>query len=174
MQEVVMKARDVMTWGVISVETDASVERAAQLMLQNRISGLPVVDSQGALVGVVTEGDFLRRREIGTKKRRPRWLEFLIGPGRLANEYVHAAGRQVSEIMTPDPYTVSPETGQSPAAILLQNITGSRFAHVPYRGNALALQDLLAGRIDFYFADMSALPQVQAGTLRSLRGNDCR
>jgi len=105
-----MKARDVMTWGVISVEADASVERAARLMLQNRVSGLPVVDSQGAMVGMVTEADFLRRSEIGTKRRRPRWLEFLIGPGRLATEYVHAAGRQVSEIMTPDPYTVTPET----------------------------------------------------------------
>ena len=102
-----MKARDVMTWGVISVEADASVERAARLMLQNRVSGLPVVDSQGAMVGMVTEADFLRRSEI---RRRPRWLEFLIGPGRLAAEYVHAAGRKVSEIMTPDPYTVTPET----------------------------------------------------------------
>jgi tripartite-type tricarboxylate transporter receptor subunit TctC len=54
------------------------------------------------------------------------------------------------------------------AGILLQNITGTRFAQVPYRGNALALQDLLAGRIDFYFADMSALPQVQAGTIKAL------
>jgi CBS domain-containing protein len=102
-----MKARDVMTWGVISVEADASVERAARLMLQNKVSGLPVVDSQGTMVGMVTEADFLRRSEI---RRRPRWLEFLIGPGRLAAEYVHAAARKVSEIMTPDPYTVTPET----------------------------------------------------------------
>jgi CBS domain-containing protein len=105
-----MKTRDVMTWGVISVEADAAVERAARLMLENRVSGLPVVDASGALVGVVTEGDFLRRSEIGTKKRRPRWLEFLVGPGKLATEYVRAAGRKVSEIMTPDPHTVTPET----------------------------------------------------------------
>jgi CBS domain-containing protein len=105
-----MKARDAMTWGVISVEAEAPVERATQLMLQNRISGLPVLDSKGALVGMVTEGDFLRRSEIGTAKRRPRWLEFLIGPGRLATEYVHAAGRNVGEIMTPAPCTVTPET----------------------------------------------------------------
>jgi CBS domain-containing protein len=110
MQEFIMKARDVMTWGVISVEEGASVERAARLMLQNKVSGLPVVDAKGALVGIVTEGDFLRRTEIGTKRRRPRWLEFLIGPGRLATEYVHAAGRTVNEIMTPGPYAVTPET----------------------------------------------------------------
>jgi CBS domain-containing protein len=103
----IMKAHDVMTWGVISVQSNASVMRAVQLMLQNKISGLPVVDDKGSLVGMVTEGDFLRRGELGTQRRRPRWLEFLVGPGRLAEEYVHACGRKVDEIMTPDPYTVS-------------------------------------------------------------------
>jgi len=105
-----MKARDVMTWGIISVEPDASVERAALLMLQNEISGLPVVDPKGNLVGIVTEGDFLRRGEIGTQRRRPRWLEFVIGPGRLATEYVRTSGRKVSEIMTPNPHTLTPDT----------------------------------------------------------------
>ena len=70
-------------------------------MLQNRISGLPVVDEKGELVGVVTEGDFLRRREIGTERQRPKWLEFVLGPGKLAEEYVHTSGRKVEEIMTP-------------------------------------------------------------------------
>lgn len=105
-----MKAHDVMTWGVISVESSASVMRAVQLMLQNRISGLPVVDDKGVLIGIVTEGDFLRRGELGTQRHRPRWLEFLVGPGRLADEYVHACGRKVDEIMTPDPYTISADT----------------------------------------------------------------
>ena len=105
-----MKAHDVMTWGVISVQSNASVMRAVQLMLQNKISGLPVVDDKGSLVGMVTEGDFLRRGELGTQRHRPRWLEFLVGPGRLADEYVHACGRKVDEIMTPDPYTVSVDT----------------------------------------------------------------
>ena len=72
-------------------------------MLQNRISGLPVVDAKGELVGIVTEGDFLRRRELGTERRRPKWLEFVLGPGRLAQEYVQTSGRKVAEIMTPDP-----------------------------------------------------------------------
>src|SRR6516164_8191278 len=72
-------------------------------MLRNRVSGLPVVDAQGQLVGMVTEGDFLRRSEIGTQRRRPKWLEFIVGPGRLAQDYVHASGRKVEEIMTPQP-----------------------------------------------------------------------
>ena len=89
-----MKTRDVMTPRVTSIEADAPVMRAVQLMLQNRISGLPVVGPKGELVGMVTEGDFLRRGEIGTQRHRSRWLEFLIGPGRLAAEYVHARGRK--------------------------------------------------------------------------------
>jgi len=101
-----MQVRDVMTRGVISVEPEESILIAARLMLQHRVSGLPVVDGKGALVGIVTEGDFLRRGEIGTARRRPKWLEFIVGPGRLAEEYVHSSGRKVAEIMTPNPYTV--------------------------------------------------------------------
>ena len=125
-----MKVSDVMTWGVVSVEADASVERAARLMLQNKISGLPVVDAKGSLVGVVTEGDFLRRGEIGTQRRRPRWLELVIGPGRLATEYVHAAGRKVSEIMTPDPLTVTPDTPLDDVVDLMERRRIKRLAVV--------------------------------------------
>ncbi|MFZ2066056.1 MAG: CBS domain-containing protein [Xanthobacteraceae bacterium] len=102
-----MQVRDVMTRNVISVKADESILSAARLMLQNRISGLPVLDASGALVGVVTEGDFLRRGELGTTKRRPRWVEFLLGPGKLAEEYVHQSGRKVFDVMTRDPRTVS-------------------------------------------------------------------
>lgn len=105
-----MKAHDVMTWGAITVEPDALVSRAVRLMLQNKISGLPVVDANGRLVGIVTEGDFLRRGELGTQRRRPRWLEFLLGPGRLAAEYVQSSGQKVEEIMTPELHTITPET----------------------------------------------------------------
>jgi CBS domain-containing protein len=101
-----MQVKDVMTRNVISVQNDDQVVKAARLMLQNRISGLPVLDKNGELVGIVTEGDFLRRSEIGTQRRRPKWLEFIVGPGKLAQDYVHASGRKVEEIMTPDPCVV--------------------------------------------------------------------
>jgi CBS domain-containing protein len=105
-----MKAADIMTREVVSVPAGASVVQAARLMLQRRISGLPVTDGAGNLLGIVTEGDFLRRAEIGTQLHRPRWLEFLIGPGRLATEYVRACGRKVDEIMTSDLHTVTEDT----------------------------------------------------------------
>lgn len=102
-----MKAEDVMTRDVISIDPDATVLQAARLMLEHRISGLPVIDAKGQLVGVLSEGDFLRRRETNTEKRRSRWLEFLMGPGRIAAEYTHSHGCKVSEAMTRNPQTVS-------------------------------------------------------------------
>src|SRR5687768_16953158 len=101
-----MKAREVMTAEVIAVRPDDSVLDAARLMLEKKISGVLVMDG-GALVGVLTQGDLLRRSEVGTVKRRSRWMEFLIGSGALAQEYVHASARRVDEIMTNEVLTVS-------------------------------------------------------------------
>jgi CBS domain-containing protein len=95
-----------MTPKVICIDADEPVLKAARLMLQNRISGLPVLDKEGELVGIVTEGDFLRRGELGTQRQRPKWLEFILGPGKLAEEYVQTWGGKVREIMTPDPWTI--------------------------------------------------------------------
>jgi CBS domain-containing protein len=102
-----MQAKDVMTTPVLSVEPNATILQAIRTMLQRRISGLPVIDKDGHLVGMVTEGDFLRRVETGTQRQRPRWLEFVIGPGRLADEYTRSHSRRVSEVMTSDPITVA-------------------------------------------------------------------
>ena len=107
---IVMKVRDVMTSPVISIEPESPVLEAVHIMLQRHISGLPVVDKEGHLVGIMTEGDLLRRVETGTQHRRPRWLEYLVGPGRLADEYTRSHGRKVNEIMTADPLTVTEDT----------------------------------------------------------------
>jgi CBS domain-containing protein len=116
-----MKVRDIMSPRVISIAPDAGVLEAIRLMLQNRISGLPVIDSTGALVGVVTEGDFLRRSETGTERRRPRWLEFLVGPGRLADEYVHTHSRNIKDVMTAEPITITEDAGLDEAVELMES-----------------------------------------------------
>lgn len=105
-----MRAHQIMTWEVITVGPDASIVEAAELMLDHHISGLPVLDGGGKLIGIVSEGDFLRRSEIGTQRRRPRWLQFFVGPGREADEFVHQSGRKVGEIMTRDPITIDEDT----------------------------------------------------------------
>src|SRR6204780_5922355 len=102
-----MRAHQIMTWQVITVAADAPVVDAANIMLDRHISGLPVVDQAGKLVGIVSQGDFIRRAEIGTQRKRGRWLKFLVGPGRAASDFVHERGRKVGEIMTPDPCTVT-------------------------------------------------------------------
>ena len=101
-----MKASEIMARNVITIGADASVNEAVRLMLQNKISGIPVVNATGELVGIVTEGDFLRRAETGTETQRPRWLQVLMGTGKLADEYVRSHGRKVSAIMTGEVVTI--------------------------------------------------------------------
>ncbi|HKY85988.1 MAG TPA: CBS domain-containing protein [Pseudorhodoplanes sp.] len=111
-----MQARDLMVEGpnVVTVQADDSIYAAIRLMLKKGISGLPVVETgpldTRKLVGMVTEGDFLRRRETKTLGRLPRWLEFLAGPGKLAEEYVRASSRKIGDIMTTPVITVTEET----------------------------------------------------------------
>ena len=105
-----MKASDIMTSKPVSIRPDSSVMEAIRLMLQRRFSGIPVTDAAGTVVGIVTEGDLLRRAETGTQRRRPRWIEFLIGPGRLASEYAQACGHKVHEVMTTPVQTIPEDT----------------------------------------------------------------
>ncbi len=105
-----MRAHQIMTRNVITVTPETSIVDAASVMMQNHLSGLPVVDGTGHLVGIVSEGDFLRRFEIGTQRRRPNWLQFFVGPGREATEFVQERGRKVGEVMTRSPLTVTEET----------------------------------------------------------------
>jgi CBS domain-containing protein len=101
-----MIASDIMTREVKTIGPDATIAEAIAILLGARISGLPVVDSLGQLVGVVSEGDFLHRAELGVTKRKPRWIEFLLGPGDTAESYVLSHGRKVNEVMTQDVATV--------------------------------------------------------------------
>ena len=115
-----MRAGEIMTRRVVSVAPDESITHAVRLMLQNRISGLPVTDKAGKLVGILTEGDFLRRSELGTQHKGPRWLEFLLGPGKIASEYVRASGRKVSEIMTREPKTITEDASLDQVVQLME------------------------------------------------------
>jgi len=102
-----MRAHQIMTRQVITIAVHAPIVDAANIMLDKHVSGLPVVDEAGKLVGIVSQGDFIRRVEIGTQRKRGRWLKFLVGPGRAASDFVRERGRKVGEIMTSDPCTVT-------------------------------------------------------------------
>jgi len=105
-----MRAHQIMTRPVITVTPETAVVDAANTMLQKHVSGLPVVDAKGKLVGIVSEGDFIRRSEIGTQRKRGKFLKFILGPGKAATDFVHEHGRKVAEIMTAEPLTITEDT----------------------------------------------------------------
>lgn len=160
-----MKVREVMTQGVISVEPGDTVARAIRLMLQKHVSGLPVIDAAGRLVGIVTEGDFLHRIETGTQRRRPRWLELLAGPGPMADEYVHSHGRKISEVMTTDLVTVDEETSLQAAVSLMEKrrvkrlpvVRGDKVVGIVSRANLLHALVSRAGEIKPGSADDTSI-----------------
>lgn len=130
-----MRARQIMTRQVITIDPEASIVEAADTMLQYHIGGLPVVDTAGKLVGIVSEGDFIRRAEIGTQRKRGRWLQLLVGKGKTASEYVRERGRKVKEIMTPDPVTVAEDTPLEDIVRIIERHNVKRLPVV--RGNQL-------------------------------------
>jgi CBS domain-containing protein len=115
-----MKAADVMTREPIRITSQTTIVEAAQLMLQHRVSGLPVTDAAGAVVGIVTEGDLMRRAEIATDRHRSSWRAFLVGPGRLAGDYVGAHASKVGGVMTLDVAVVTPSDDLAAVVSLME------------------------------------------------------
>ena len=115
-----MRAHQIMTRSVATVAPDATIVDAANIMLGRHISGLPVVDASGKLVGIVSEGDFIRRTEIGTGRRRSRWLQFILGSGKSASDFVHEHGRRIAEVMTESPVTITEDTSLADIADLME------------------------------------------------------
>jgi CBS domain-containing protein len=105
-----MIVADVMTRNCITIAPDATVEEAVNLMLSRHISGLFVVDKAGELAGVVTEGDLLRRDELGTQRNRPWWLRLLASPARQAADFTQANGRHVRDVMTEDVLSIAQDS----------------------------------------------------------------
>ena len=123
-----MKASDVMTRNVLSVTPDATVAEAVELMLERGISGLFVVDAAGVLVGVVTEGDLLRRDELGTERRKSWWLRLIASPGRQAADFTRTHGRKVADVMTHDVVSVDAD---DPLESIVALMEGHRIKRVP-------------------------------------------
>jgi CBS domain-containing protein len=108
-----------MTYGAIGVPETATLAEAIETLLRAHVSALLVFDTDHALAGVLSEGDLLRRVELGTETKRARWLEFLLGGGREAETYAHSHGRKVGEIMTPKAVTIAEDADLSEAVDLM-------------------------------------------------------
>jgi CBS domain-containing protein len=130
-----MKAADVMVSNVITVGVNASIGEVAAILLNNHISGAPVVGEKGELVGIVSEGDLIRRPEIGTTKRHSWWLELLSNESALATEYIKTHSRKVADVMTRNVVTAKPDTPLGDIAAMLER---NRIKRVPIvEGNKL-------------------------------------
>jgi CBS domain-containing protein len=127
---------DVMTTEVITVDPNTSVQALATLLSERGISGVPVVDSDNRLIGVVSEGDLLHRVETGTElrperltgRRRSWWLDTIASDQDLARDYVKSHGRTVKDVMTPDVISVTDTTELAEIAMLLET---KRIKRVP-------------------------------------------
>lgn len=123
-----MKAADIMTARVISARPDVSVGALAALMGDNGISAVPIVDADDRVVGIVSEGDLVRRSETGTERRRGWWLRAFAEPQTLAAEYVKAHGRKAADVMTREVISVSEDT---PVADIVDLLERHRIKRVP-------------------------------------------
>ncbi|HEY7297032.1 MAG TPA: CBS domain-containing protein [Xanthobacteraceae bacterium] len=149
-----MKARDVMVSPVITAKPSSTIKEVAKLLLDRGISAVPVVDESGKLVGIVSEGDLMRRAEIGTQPRHSWWLRVLSGDNALANQYVKAHARTVADVMTRDVIAVSPDTPLHEIAGLLERrsikrvpiVKGDKLVGIVSRANLL--QALASSRQD--------------------------
>ena len=158
-----MQVRDVMTRGVIGVAEETGVDEAIETMLRSRVSALLVFDAKHELAGILSEGDLLRRGELGSEHKRPGWLEFLLGSGRLAETYTHEFGRKVGEVMTRDVETID-ESAELSGAV--DRMIRRRIKRLPVlRGDTVvgvvSRSDLLKGLLAATPRDKSPHPDAE-------------
>lgn len=115
-----MKASDIMTTQVVTVTPDTTVRGLAELLASRGISAAPVVDAKGELVGIVSEGDLVRRSELQTQRTRSWWLALFTSGAAQAQDFIKANASKVADIMTHEVVTVSPDAPLAEIARLLE------------------------------------------------------
>lgn len=116
-----MKVRDLMQRAPISATPEMPIGEAVRLMMSHRISGLPVVDSTGVVLGILSEGDLLRRMELGTEERLPGWRAWIASRSHIARDYVRSHARRVGELMTAPAICVTPQTDLADVVALMES-----------------------------------------------------
>jgi CBS domain-containing protein len=171
-----MKARDVMVSHVITVGPELDLKAVANTLVANGISAVPVVAIDGSVVGIVSEGDLMRRAVSGAERKRSRWLETFSSAEQLMAEFVKEHGRKAKDVMTREVISVGPDTSLQEIANLLEKhgikrvpvIENGRLVGIVSRANlvqALATRGLAL--VDVAEAD-EALRKVILSTLRKL------
>jgi CBS domain-containing protein len=123
-----MNAADVMVRQVVTIKPDSTIRDVAALLVAKHISAVPVTDADGKLLGIISEGDLLRRSEIETEQRRSWWLTWLVSPETLTAEFIKSHSRRVSDVMTRNVIVAKPDTPLHEIATLLEH---NRIKRVP-------------------------------------------
>lgn len=152
-----MLARDVMVAPVITVGVNATVRDVARILLEKRISAVPVVDGKGKVVGIVTESDLMHRAEAGTERRYSWWLEAFKNESELATDYVKSHAVRISDIMTRQVETVTPETPLHEIAALLESRQIKRVPVVAAQGDLVGI----VSRANLLQAVATARPKLE-------------
>ncbi|MGE3987374.1 CBS domain-containing protein [Pseudorhodoplanes sp.] len=152
-----MNASDIMTVRVVTIAPDATVQQAAKLMLEREVSALPVVDGSNRLIGIISEGDLVRRAETGTERKPSWWLSFVSGADQLAHDFVKAHGTKVSDVMTTDVVVARPDSPLREVAGLLES---HRIKRVPVVEEGLVIG--VVSRANLLQALASARPRAAA------------
>jgi CBS domain-containing protein len=164
-----MKASDIMVTDVITVTPESDVHQVATILLTNHISAAPVVDANGRLVGMISEGDLLHRGEAGTAHARPWWLQMLMSRELLAEEFLRENSRRVGDIMTREVVTAGPDMPVADIATLLERnrikrapvVKNGRVVGIVSRANLIQALATFRGRTaDLHPADAELREQV--------------
>jgi CBS-domain-containing membrane protein len=115
-----MKAADVMVSKVITATADTPVYEIANILLSNRISAVPVVDGNDCIIGIVSEGDLMRRVEAGTERRYSWWLHLVRDRGQLARDYLKSHATRAADVMTKAVVVAPPDMPLAELATLLE------------------------------------------------------
>ena len=151
-----MKAHDIMTANVVSVLPETSVRDVAALMIEKHISGVPVCNASGTLVGIISEGDLLRRPELGTEKHRPRWLSFFARADEQAREFVKSHALHAGDVMSKEVFSVSENASLDEVVGLMER---HRIKRVPVISNGKLVG--IVSRVDL----VRALATRQSGVI---------
>ena len=123
-----MQAADIMTTGVVTAKPKMTVQEAAKLMLDQGVSALPVVDENESLIGIISEGDLVRRTETGTEEKDSWWLSLFTSTQTLQERFLKSHGQQVGDVMTREPITVALD---APVADIAATLEEHRIKRVP-------------------------------------------
>ncbi len=165
-----MKASDVMTRTVITVDEQAPIAEALQLMLRKAVSGLPVVNCNNQLVGIITEGDLLRRAELATERHIAWWKKLFFGPRFSAQEYVRTHHRSVGSVMTRETLCIAEDTALSMIVRMMEQghvkrlpvIKGGKIIGIVSRRDVLPpLSSIVGDRLAGSATDARILQQIE-------------